>query len=130
MNDSLGHGAGDALLLEMAWRLRGCVRPQDTVARLGGDEFALLLDDVGSVEDIERTAARIQEAVCRMVLLENGEVRVSASIGIHVVEEDCAASEEMLRRADVAMYRAKARGKGCHEFFHYGMSLPKPPVRA
>jgi len=129
VNDSLGHGAGDALLLEVAARLRGCVRPQDTVARMGGDEFALLLDDAGSIEDIERTAQRIQEAVCRPLLLEGAEAQVTASIGIDVVEEAGAAPDEMLRRADVAMYRAKARGKRRHEVYRCGMSLPNPPAR-
>jgi diguanylate cyclase (GGDEF)-like protein len=125
VNDSLGHGAGDALLLEIAGRLRACVRPQDTVARMGGDEFALLLDDAGSIEDIERTALRIQEAVGRPILLEGTKARVTASIGIDLVEEDGAPAEEMLRRADVAMYRAKARGKGRHEMYCCGISLPQ-----
>jgi diguanylate cyclase (GGDEF)-like protein/PAS domain S-box-containing protein len=128
VNDSLGHGAGDALLMEIAARLRGCVKPQDTVARMGGDEFALLLDTAGSMEDIERTALRIQEAVSRPVVLDSVEVRVTASIGIELVEEDGVSPEETLRRADVAMYRAKARGKGRHEMYCCGMSLPKSPA--
>lgn len=117
VNDTQGHAAGDALLLAVTARLRACLRPQDTIARFGGDEFALLLDDVGSVEDIERIALRIQSEIRRPVEVEGVEVRVSASMGIALSTAGYSSSNDFMRDADYAMYRAKANGKGRHEFF-------------
>jgi diguanylate cyclase (GGDEF)-like protein/PAS domain S-box-containing protein len=117
VNDSLGHEAGDALLVTTARRLQLCLRPQDTVARLGGDEFAMLLDEVGSGEDAALVAARIQVELKRAVELRGGRVSVSSSIGIAVGSTEYAKVEEIMRDADFAMYQAKANGKACHEFF-------------
>jgi diguanylate cyclase (GGDEF)-like protein/PAS domain S-box-containing protein len=118
VNDSLGHEAGDALLVTTARRLQLCLRPQDTVARLGGDEFAMLLDEVGEGEDAALVAARIQVELKRAVDLRGGRVSVSASIGIAVGSTEYAKVEEIMRDADFAMYQAKANGKGRHEFFN------------
>ena len=112
VNDELGHGAGDAVLLEVADRLRECVRPQDTVARFGGDEFALLVDETGAEDEMQKVAMRLQEEVSRVVLLPGAEARVSASIGIALAHEAYADAAAMLRDADLAMYKAKRSGKG------------------
>ena len=112
VNDTLGHGAGDELLMEIGRRLRRCVRPQDTVSRFGGDEFALLLDETAGGDEALQVAERIGVEVRRQVLLSAGEARVGASFGIVMVAGDYAAEEEILRHADAAMYAAKAGGRG------------------
>jgi len=117
VNDSRGHAAGDALLLAVAQRLRSCLRPQDTIARFGGDEFALLLDEVGSTEDIARLAERIQRELRKPVEIGGAAVLVSASMGIALGSAGYTGSDEIMRDADSAMYRAKVNGKGRHEFF-------------
>jgi diguanylate cyclase (GGDEF)-like protein/PAS domain S-box-containing protein len=117
VNDSYGHAAGDALLLAVTERLRACLRPQDTIARFGGDEFALLLDDVGAMEDISGVAGRIQAAIQRPVDVGGVEVYVSASMGISLSAEGYRSADEIMQRADQAMYAAKANGKARHEFY-------------
>src|SRR6185503_17100982 len=107
VNDSHGHHAGDELLRAVAERLRGCLREGDTAARLGGDEFALLLDRSGGEADFE---SRIDVAGER--------VRVHVSIGIAVGSPGKDGPEEMLRKADVALYEAKRRGKSQYRVFH------------
>ncbi len=116
VNDTLGHDAGDKLLLEATRRIIACVRPQDTVARFGGDEFAVLLDEAGSRADVERVAERIQIAIQRPVAYAGKEVLVSASIGVAVVTPGYHEAESVVRDADLAMYQAKAAGKACHAF--------------
>ncbi len=116
VNDVLGHAAGDAVLLEIADRLRLCVRPQDTVARFGGDEFALLVDETGVEDEMEKVAMRLQDEVCRVIRLQGAEARVSASIGIALAHGSYADAAAMLRDADLAMYEAKHAGKGRFSF--------------
>ncbi|MBT2555016.1 bifunctional diguanylate cyclase/phosphodiesterase [Arthrobacter sp. ISL-5] len=108
VNDILGHHAGDQMLVEVARRLRSCVRPNDTVARLGGDEFVVLL--TGST-DAEIVAERIVESLNVPVWIEGSMLRPSLSLGLASMNEDALAASELLRRADVAMYAAKAAGK-------------------
>jgi diguanylate cyclase (GGDEF)-like protein/PAS domain S-box-containing protein len=111
VNDSLGHGAGDVLLREVARRLRGAVRPGDTVARLGGDEFAVLIEESSRAgAEAEVVAERILQALATPVDVGTRTVRVTASIGIAIGDADRSRSA-LLRNADVAMYRAKANGK-------------------
>ncbi len=114
INDSLGHGAGDALLVQIAGRLGSHLRPSDTIARLGGDEFAVLLEEVAEPGDAARAADRVLEALSRPFSISGREVSVNASIGIAVGNEG---AETLLRDADLAMYRAKADGKGRYEAF-------------
>jgi diguanylate cyclase (GGDEF)-like protein/PAS domain S-box-containing protein len=117
VNDSLGHHAGDILLCEAAERLRACVRPGDTVARFGGDEFAVLLDEWGddaiAVEVAERTLHEIREPFRVM----GQDVFVDSSIGIAYTSLYADRADELLRNADIAMYAAKAAGKGRFEVF-------------
>jgi diguanylate cyclase (GGDEF)-like protein len=118
VNDSLGHAAGDQLLCAVAERIASCMRTADTAARLGGDEFAVLLEDLASTREAVGVAERIIAALEAPVLVAGREVHVSASIGIATGDGD---SEDLLRHADVAMYRAKAKGKGCYAMFEQGM---------
>jgi diguanylate cyclase (GGDEF)-like protein/PAS domain S-box-containing protein len=107
VNDSLGHLAGDALLQAVALRLTSALRPGDTIARLGGDEFAVLFEEAGAAVSAADVAERVIAALQEPFDLDGREVFVTASIGIGVGED----AEELLRSADVAMYRAKASGK-------------------
>jgi diguanylate cyclase (GGDEF)-like protein/PAS domain S-box-containing protein len=121
INDSLGHSAGDKLLVEVARRLEACLRPTDTVARLGGDEFAVLLDGVGGGHDPEAVAARVQQKLARPFDLDGHEVFTSASIGIALSGTGYDNYEDILRDSDTAMYRAKSNGKARHEVFDRDM---------
>jgi diguanylate cyclase (GGDEF)-like protein len=121
INDSLGHLAGDQLLVQLARRLEGCVRGADTVARLGGDEFAILLSDIEDYADAARVAERIQEELARPFHLGGHEVYTSASIGITLSATGYHDPEAVLRDADTVMYRAKANGKARHELFDGAM---------
>ncbi|HEX5502215.1 MAG TPA: EAL domain-containing protein [Thermomicrobiales bacterium] len=122
INDSLGHESGDQLLSEMAERLRACLRPGDTVARLGGDEFTILLEDLPDAERPRRVAERILERLRQPLHLGGHEVFVTASIGIALGATDQEAPEDLLRNADIAMYRAKAEGKAHYEIFDPSMN--------
>ncbi len=116
INDSLGHGAGDELLVELATRLQGCLRAADTAARLGGDEFALLLEDATGVDGATRVADRVLEAISRPMMLGSSEVMPRASVGI-VFAQPGQTAGELLRNADVAMYQAKQAGGHRFELF-------------
>ena len=116
VNDSLGHAAGDRLLVDAARRLATCVRDADVIARLGGDEFAVLVQDADAIDDVVQIANRIATALGRPFMLGGKEVFVSASVGIAQTMAS-ESSDELVRNADVAMYVAKTRGKGQHVFF-------------
>ncbi len=120
INDTLGHEAGDHLLVEVAARLQDCVRPSDTAARMGGDEFAILLDDLKGPSDAARVAERILGALSAPYDLAEGRVRVQASIGL-VANPAGQSGAEAVRNADLAMYSAKQAGKGRYELFEPGM---------
>jgi diguanylate cyclase (GGDEF)-like protein len=117
INDSLGHAVGDDLLLALAGRLRGAVRPSDTVARLSGDEFVVVCERPGGVRHVVALAERIADAVSRPFALASGEHYLTASIGIAMAESATDTSASLLRDADAAMYRAKQRGPGRYELF-------------
>ena len=118
INDSLGHEAGDKLLVAVAERLRTCVRPQDTVARLGGDEFVALLEDLADAGTVARVADRIMDELREPFDIEGQKLHTSASIGIAL---GSASGGDLLRAADTAMYRAKENGKGRYEVFREAM---------
>jgi diguanylate cyclase (GGDEF)-like protein len=117
VNDSLGHEAGDALLAALAPRLTTTVRDSDTVARLGGDEFVVLLDGVKDDADVRVLTERVMAAWERPLMTEHGEVWASASVGVSVCAHGRRSATELLREADVAMYRAKASGRGRCSYF-------------
>jgi diguanylate cyclase (GGDEF)-like protein/PAS domain S-box-containing protein len=117
VNDSLGHAAGDRLIVAVADRLRSALRPSDTVARFGGDEFVVLCDDVVGEDAVLDITARMAAAVARPVLLPEGEVFVTASLGVAVSGRVGDSAESLLRDADTAMYRAKDQGRARTEVF-------------
>ena len=117
INDSLGHGAGDELLLALAPRLRGIMRAQDTVARLSGDEFVIVCEAPDGLRQVVAVAERVAAAVGRPFALNSGEHFMTTSIGISVATSAEDTPESLLRDADVAMYRAKQRGPGRYEIF-------------
>ncbi len=121
INDSLGHAAGDQLLVTIARRLENQLRPTDTVARLGGDEFAVLLDGLADEGDAIRVAERVQEELTSPFNLGGHEVFTTASIGITLSAPGYEHPESVLRDADTAMYRAKEKGKARYELFDADM---------
>ena len=120
VNDSLGHLVGDRLLMAVAKRIEGALRPGDTVARHGGDEFTLLLEEIDDVRGASIVAERLQETLAAPFEIDNRELHVSASIGIALVTAE-RAPEDVVRDADVAMYRAKAQGGARHAVFDEAM---------
>ena len=117
VNDTLGHAAGDALLRDVAARLSGCLREDDTVARLGGDEFVVLLPEVQEAAGATLVAEKLLETVARPCLIEGHELHVTTSIGIALYPEDGADAATLLREADAALYRAKERGRNIYQLF-------------
>ena len=121
INDSLGHRVGDLLLVSVAERLRSCLRNSDTPARLGGDEFAVLIEDANHPQEAILISERINDVIRAPFLIEGKGVLVAASIGIASATVGNENPEELLRNADVAMYKAKALGKGRSVFFEAEM---------
>jgi diguanylate cyclase (GGDEF)-like protein/PAS domain S-box-containing protein len=116
VNDSLGHALGDMLLISVAERIRGALRATDTVARLGGDEFTVLLE-INNLADAVRMAERIQDELRVPFRVGENEIFTTASIGIALSATGYERPHDVLRDADIAMYRAKSRGRGIHEVF-------------
>lgn len=121
INDSIGHMYGDQLLVEIAERLRRCLRPGDKVARLGGDEFTILLSDIQDVAEVIEVANRIQKEVAQPFKLSGYETFTTASIGIALSNGGYGKPEDLLRDADTAMYQAKSAGKAQFVIFDKGM---------
>ncbi|MGZ3240704.1 MAG: diguanylate cyclase domain-containing protein, partial [Burkholderiaceae bacterium] len=117
VNDTLGHAAGDSLLREVAGRLRSVLRPSDYVVRLGGDEFTVILDPVDSIEDVAYVASRIIEVLREPFELLRGRNTIGTSIGITIFPRDGEDAETLLKNSDIAMYHAKAQGKGHFRFY-------------
>lgn len=113
INDQHGHEAGDLVLEETADRLTQCVRDSDTIARLGGDEFAVILENIGHSETAEEIARKIAFKICKPIRLIDKDVRTKASIGIAYYPQDGSSRDELIRRADVAMYHAKTSADMC-----------------
>jgi diguanylate cyclase (GGDEF)-like protein/PAS domain S-box-containing protein len=118
VNDSLGHDAGDDLLVAVGARLQACGRASDTVARLGGDEFAILLEDEGDAARATTVADRMLQGLAAPFEVQGREVFARASIGIAISDGAASNTDELIRNADTAMYAAKAAGKARYEFFH------------
>jgi diguanylate cyclase (GGDEF)-like protein/PAS domain S-box-containing protein len=121
INDSLGHQAGDQVLVMVAQRIEACCRLSDTVARLGGDEFAVLLEEGVDAKAAESVAARLLEILREPFLVEGREMTVGGSIGIALHEGTAASTDDLLRDADAAMYCAKSRGRDRYELFEPSM---------
>ncbi|HTL71149.1 MAG TPA: EAL domain-containing protein, partial [Candidatus Eisenbacteria bacterium] len=121
INDSLGHIAGDKLLLSVAQRLSSLLRIADTVARFGGDEFAILLEEITDAGDATQIAERIQKELALPFTLNAQEIFITASIGISIYMQTYEQPEDLLRDADMAMYRAKSLGKARYEMFSADM---------
>ncbi len=121
VNDTLGHHAGDRVLVEAAARIRGAVREIDTVARLGGDEFVVLLDDVDGIQQATECADRIIDAIKEPFHLGEDEAVLSASVGIAFCSHGTETADEILTNADLAMYRAKNNGRSCFALFDRAM---------
>jgi len=128
INDSLGHVIGDRVLVQAAQRLEGITRPGDLLARMGGDEFTVLLDGVKEAGDAAKVAERIIEQLSKPLLLDDSEneeaspdLQITASVGIAWGEAHYQHADEVLRDADIAMYRAKSRLRGCFEVFDEDM---------
>ncbi|MFZ2853036.1 MAG: EAL domain-containing protein [Rhodocyclaceae bacterium] len=117
VNDSLGHAAGDALLVECARRLRDSVRGIDTVARYGGDEFVLILSDHASLNHALKALERVQLAIGQPLLIGSHELHIGCSIGVSLYPDDGADLQMLLRHADIAMHHAKQQGKGQFQFY-------------
>jgi diguanylate cyclase (GGDEF)-like protein/PAS domain S-box-containing protein len=122
VNDSLGHGHGDELLIAVGQRLERCVRPADTVARLGGDKFTILAEDLSVPNDAARLAERLASCLDAPMTVGGREIVVTASIGIALSSPEHDRPEELLREADLAMYRAKETGKACYQVFDPGLN--------
>ena len=126
VNDSLGHSAGDRLLVSVAQRLGQCLRATDTAARFGGDEFVILLDEVSNPASGQRVIDRIMQALREPYEIEGRSIFATPSIGIAFSRDRNSNKpnhpNELLRHADTAMYAAKARGKGCYQVFQDGMN--------
>ena len=116
VNDTLGHNLGDLLLIEVGRRIKSCLRETDLVARRGGDEFTVILDGIPNGQSAARVAEKILEALAAPLVLDGHRLRVGASIGISLSPADGRDVEALVKSADIAMYRAKARGGG-FEFF-------------
>lgn len=117
INDTLGHAAGDRLLFQFTQRLQACIRPSDTLARLGGDEFTVVLPKIENPQGAVRVAQRILETLQEPFLVIGHELVMTASIGISLYPTDGDNTEEMLRKADQALYRSKELGKNTYQFY-------------
>ncbi|KFI06218.1 hypothetical protein JN27_16710 [Massilia sp. BSC265] len=117
INDNNGHQTGDAVLREVAARLRGCVRRVDTISRLGGDEFVVLLADIGGVDQAAHVANAVMQAVSRPIEVAGQQLTLSASIGVAICPTDGSDVDTLMHHADVAMYHAKQNGRNSFRFF-------------
>ncbi|MGE0849439.1 MAG: EAL domain-containing protein [Hyphomicrobiaceae bacterium] len=123
VNDSLGHSVGDTLLKAAADRLRGCLRETDTIARMGGDEFVILMSEAIQLVEVTSLATRLIEAVSAPFLVQDHQILIGASVGIALSPSDGSEAEQLLKNADIALYRAKSEGRGAYRFFEKGMDL-------
>ena len=117
VNDTLGHSVGDKLLKAVASRLTGCIDERDFLARLGGDEFAVVQPNIGRPEDASTLAARIIERLNEPYEIEGQQLDIGVSIGLAIAPADGKSADQLLKNADLAMYRAKADGRGSYCFF-------------
>ncbi len=117
VNDSLGHSVGDQLLRAVGNRLRGLLRKGDTIARVGGDEFLLLVSEIARLKDVKTVAQKILDAFQKSVVFDSHTLQISASIGVAIYPDDGDNDDTLLHHADIAMYRAKEKGRGNYQRF-------------
>ncbi len=117
INDSMGHDAGDAVLCTVADRMSAVLRGADTVARIGGDEFVLLLSDLTRQDEVELLIERVRKDVSKPIDIGGDQIRVGASIGATLYPGDAGTADELIKHADLALYKAKAQGKGCYRWY-------------
>ncbi|HEX4554334.1 MAG TPA: EAL domain-containing protein [Xanthobacteraceae bacterium] len=117
INDTLGHAIGDELLKAVAGRLHGCLRESDTIARLGGDEFAIIQTGFGQLSEVAGLASRIREVITPPYELDGHQVPADVSIGISIAPNDAIEPDQLLKNADMALYRSKSDGRGTFRFF-------------
>ncbi len=122
INDTLGHAAGDKLLQEVSLRLNSIIRKSDTVARLGGDEFVIILESLSTVHPISNTASKIINSLHKPFLIQDQEIFVTPSIGISIYPFGGVHADDLVVEADIAMYRAKRRGRNTYEFYTQKMN--------
>jgi len=129
VNDTLGHPVGDAFLIAVSKILKSCLRQNDTLARLGGDEFAILLEGVKHVTDVDEVMQRIAERLAAPILVNGHQLQTSASIGVALADQnnDLHDTDELIRRADIAMYQAKQDGRGICR--HFSLEMDQRAVR-
>ena len=118
INDSLGHVAGDELLIEVANRLTSVVRESDTLARIGGDEFVLLLGDFQLSTQCERMLTRLIDSLSQPYHIDKQSIIIGASIGVSLYPTDDNDFDNLMKHADVAMYEAKEAGRNCYRIFN------------
>jgi len=123
LNETLGHEVGDRLLVEVGHRIAACLRPEDTLARLGGDEFALLLEDTSDLAGATAVAERVSAEIQRPFVVEGRDILISVSIGIALTAGGSMQPDEVLHNADLAMYQAKAEGRGRYELYQPGLNV-------
>ncbi len=123
VNDTLGHAAGDELLRQVATRLSNCLRKGDSLARLGGDEFAVIVNKAKAPDDITRLATRITDTIRQPFMIGSSEVHVGTSIGITIYPNDQGSPEQLLRNADLALYRVKGDGRGAYQLYDEKMHV-------
>jgi diguanylate cyclase (GGDEF)-like protein len=123
INDTMGHTAGDLLLVAVSERLQTCVRSGDTIARLGGDEFAIILADIARAEDVTKVAQKIVDTMSGRFVLKDHEFFITASIGISLYPNDGSDAETLLKNADTAMYRAKGQGRNNYQIYSTAMNV-------
>jgi diguanylate cyclase (GGDEF)-like protein len=130
INDQHGHDAGDALLIELAARLRDNLRASDLIARLGGDEFLVVLEEVQDTEPVEIVAKKLLTETVRPYTLPGAQASVTASIGISIFPDDAADATALMKHADIAMYAAKQAGKNTCRFYSSGPAANDPTRRS
>ena len=122
INDGLGHETGDLLLRSVAARLQACVRKSDTIARLGGDEFAILVEDIDTVQQVERVSAKVLDKLSDLFRIDNRQLYITTSIGITLYPQDETDTGKLLKNADIAMYHAKELGRNQCQFYSQDMT--------
>jgi diguanylate cyclase (GGDEF)-like protein len=121
INDTLGHSVGDKLLRVVGERLTGLLRTSDTIARMGGDEFLLLLTEITQKKNVTTIAQKILESIRKPFTIDDHEIMITASIGITIFPDDGDDADMLMKSADLAMYRAKEKGR---DNFQYYSSIP------